>query len=1182
MKKGTVLAMALMAAGLAAAENDVVFRENFNVFRNVFKGQVPGNWQTLVTSSDRADVFVRNGGTLRMISPSNMFLPITDPLADGKVEMTVKAVGFYPNTNYGFNINFRQNVMRRTAESIRFFQRYGEKKMEILYGTYADNLFRKIAGKSIEIDADALKNPCRVSVEFKGKTVVASFAGKTVSFDDVGGTAGQVSICRMNFFDSLELSDFTVSGKELSSVSAAKKFRVELPREPLIEPFFCDVEFSEHELFFEAKLTLSGGPYLTPPGQGNYHGMRTARVDHPYFKVITQDKIIQYNLLDGFMHLANKEIAPAHLYTIVYQEPEWPFTRVIRFFKPTGKFDMAIGAEYFAYRPNIDLDMKDWETVFSRDGETLFKGSAPEKHVSAKLISSPDKKIVGKLPRNSTRVADAIEFAKENHFFYPGEPLDLALQLQGETQPDKVEIALTDAFLKPVKFLEIEPAETIRKVGQRNVAERKYAIHLDALPVGVYHITVKSLDPTVELDRFIAFEVMPENPEDLPAPQASGLPYIYSAETETRGLTTDAFDPFKAAERNFAHYVSGTVFLPWYARETNLYDTLHFYGRKYFAWLGSRCLDKWHLADTMDIIKGADIAHFGVELETGTLVALYRGRRLQDFVEFAKQTKDPFYDIPKLEKLAGKGGGDMEVFVGQENRCIDAETYRHTVTHHWYEWLQFENDKTAQVIHDKLVELRKTNPKIKFACYGPAPIYTGRYMGPEFPYYLSLAKVSPDDVAYLQYEDYPELCNYPESRGSFFLGTLSMTVPQIRIAPEMYGDGFGSGCPDGAVFFAHPPFGIGGNNYFYRTRNRVYEYIYATAFLDKDGFKYWNRFGLQFGTPRYERLRNFLTAWGNAMANKPVKPLRSAAYVFSVDSWKANQGGDAHFTAKAVEGTDVPFVFEAAKVRKTAGEAMAFIYESVSNDGLCAGFQLMAENLKKLKAADCDILVLPPLKGVPQAQLDEIRRLYAEGVTIVSSEDPGNLADLFQVKDGGKFVKVETAKGTEKFLPGLVDATTDVCFGGRFVSDGAEVLIEGEIPVLYKATNGKANAYFFNVPPTAATSDMLWERHGYGRQVISELMISAVREIFARDNRVEAQADCGRLLGAETAKGVVLTHTNNSDEDKIVTITFRKRDPKNRLVSADAPSCRILQDDDKVLKFRFPEKFRSASFFVIE
>ncbi|GEM_PF-1075875 len=1172
--KGAVLAMAFST--LAAAESDVLFYEDFNVFR----GKTAANWETLVTSSDKAEAFVRNGDTFHLISPCNMFMPITDPIADGKVDLTIRAYGFDPKCTYGFNVNFRQDVAKRTAQSIRFLVRANSGKLEIAYGTYADNFFKKIKSETIDVPVDVMKNDCAVSVEFKGDKAIATFNGKSVTLDGVGGTTGQLSICRINFFDSLVLSKFEITGKKAEKPANVKKFRVTLPEAPMGLPIYCDVEFSEHELFYEAVLTLAGGEFLTPPGEGNYHGMRTNRIDHPYFKVITKNKTIEYNLLDGFLHLANKEIAPIHVYTVIYDKPEWPFKRTIRFFKPNEKFDMAIGAKFAAFRPSIDLAMHDWETVFDQDGKTLFAGSSLEKNVTASLTSSPDKQIVAKLPRTSTRVDDAVAFAKANHFFYPGEALEFTLTIKGENLPAKVDLELTNAFLKPMKKLDIVPEKSVEKVGTRDVAVETYRIKLNQLPVGVYHITVKSQDVTVALDRFMAFEVMPEDASQPTAAMASGFPYMYCAETETRGLRTDAFDPFKPFERNFPHYMSGTVFLPWYARETNLYDTVHFFGRKYFAWLGSRCLDKWHLAETEDIWSKADVAHFGVELETGGLIALYRGQRLKEFVEFAKETKDPFYDIPRLEKLAQIDGGNMEAFAGMEDRSLDAETYRYTVVNHFPEWLEFANKSTAKRIHDKLVELRKVNPRLKFACYGPAPIYTGTHMGPEFALYLGLAKTSPDDVAYLQYEDYPELCNYPESRGSFFLGTLSMSVPNIRIAPELYGDGFPSGCPDGAVFFAHPPYGIGNNNYFYRTRNRVYEYIYGTAFLDKDGFKYWDRFGLQFGAARYERLENFLKAWGNAMENLPVRPMRSAAYVFSMDSWNANQRGDAHFGVKGVEGTDVSYILEAAKVRKTAGEMMPFIYENVSNDGLCAGYQLMAENLKNLKAADCDILVLPPLKGVPADQQKEIRRLYNEGVSIICSEEPGDLADLFKVKDGGKFVKVTEAKGTANFLPGVRDVTTDVCFGGRFVSDGAEVLIEGEIPVLYKATNGKANAYFFNAPPTAATADMLWERHGYGRNVVSQLMIQAVQEIFARDNKVEVFASSGRILAAETKSGVAVIHCNNSDEDKLVEITYLKRDPNERLVSFDR-EYQILQDDAKVLKVRFNTKFRSAAFMVI-
>lgn len=1161
----------------ARSSTEVIFQEDFNVFR----GNTPANWETLVTSSDDAEVFVRAGNSFRMISPGNMFMPLTDPICDGRVELTVKAVGFNPKCNYGFNINFRQDIVRRTAQSIRFFNSPDSGKLLISSGTYADNFFRAVECRSIDVPREALKEDFHIAVEFVGDRVLAFFNEEFVSFTQVGGCSGQISINRLNFFDSLELSKFRILGKEEKQVANRRKYCIPLPTEPVIDPFFCDVELIENGTFFEAVLTLSGGSHLTKAGEGNYHGMRTERLDHPYFKVITRNKTIVYNLFDGFMHLACKEIAPKHLYTVIYQEPEWPFKRSIRFARPQGEFNLAAGAKFLAYTPLIDLAMDDWETLFTPEGKVLFSGSSPDKHVTASLLSSQAKKIVSKIPKNSTKYTQAVEFAKVNHFFYEGEPLEFTLQLQGMMLPGKVDITFDNAFLKLLQKLEVIPEEKSERLGVRDIRVRNYRIKLADQPVGVYHISIKSLDDTVPFDRFFAFEVMPDNPASPTAAQVSGLPYMYSALTETRGLTTDAFDPFKPVARDFPHYVSGTVFLPWYARQVNLYDTLHLFGRKYFAWLGSRCLDKWHLTENLDIVREADFAHFGVELQTGTLEQLYRGRHLMDFVEFAKQSGDYFYDIPRLEKLAEDRPVDAERFRGQEELSLDSDTYRHTVVHHWPEWLEFENRRTAQVIHDKLVELREDNPKLKFACYGPAPIYTGRYKGPEFSRYISLSKLAAEDVGYLQYEDYPELCAYPESRGSFFLGTLAMTLPQIPIAPELYGDSFPSGCPDGAVFFAHPPYGIGRNNYFYRTRNRVYEYTYASAFLGDQGFQYWNRFGLQFGSARRERLENFLKAWGNTVEHAPVKPLRSAAYVFSDESWNANQGGDAHFTAKAVEGNDVPMVFEAAKVRKTAGEMMPFFYETVSNDGLCAGFQMMAKNLKNLLAADCDILVLPPLKGVPDEQQQEIRRLYAEGVTIVCSENPGSLADLFQVKDGGRFIKVSMARGTGEFLPGLVDYTTDPCFGGSFISDGADVLLDGEIPVLYRASNGRGNAYFFNVPPTTATADMLWERHSYGRQVISALMIRAAREIFERDNKVELRASCGRILAAETAKGFAIVHCNNCDEDRSVELTFSKRIPNNQLLSFDRPY-QLLQDDDKVLKVRFTTRLRSSAFMVIQ
>ncbi len=477
----------------ATSYEEVIFQEDFNVFC----GNFPANWEILATSSDSVDAFVRAGNCFRMISPGNMFMPLTDPIRDGRIEFTLKAVGFDPQCNYGFHANFRQDIVRRTAHSIRFFNRPDSGKLLITYGTYADNFFRAVESRSIDVPREALKENFHIAVEFAGDQALAFFNEESVSFTRVGGCSGQISINRLNFFDSLELSKFRILGKEEKQILHRGKYCIPLPAEPVIDPFFCDVELMEHGTFFEAVLTLSGGSHLTKAGEGNYHGMRTERLDHPYFKVITRDKTIEYNLYDDFMHLACKEIAPKHLYTVIYQEPEWPFKRIIRFVKPQGEFNLAAGAKFLAYTPLIDLAMDDWETLFTPEGKVLFSGSSPDTQVTARLLSSPTKKIVSKIPKNSTKYDLAVEFAKVNHYFYEGEPLEFILQLQGMMLPEKVDITFDNAFLKPLRKLEVSSEEKSERLGIRSVNVRNYCFNLADQPVGVYHISIKSLDDTV-------------------------------------------------------------------------------------------------------------------------------------------------------------------------------------------------------------------------------------------------------------------------------------------------------------------------------------------------------------------------------------------------------------------------------------------------------------------------------------------------------------------------------------------------------------------------------------------------------------------------------------------------------------------------------------------------------------
>jgi hypothetical protein len=54
---------------------------------------------------------------------------------------------------------------------------------------------------------------------------------------------------------------------------------------------------------------------------------------------------------------------------------------------------------------------------------------------------------------------------------------------------------------------------------------------------------------------------------------------------ETRGMETDAFDPWRGTSDDAAHYTSMACFLPDFGRSRRVADVLHAYGREWFAWI---------------------------------------------------------------------------------------------------------------------------------------------------------------------------------------------------------------------------------------------------------------------------------------------------------------------------------------------------------------------------------------------------------------------------------------------------------------------------------------------------------------------------------------------------------------------------------------------------------------------
>ena len=224
-------------------------------------------------------------------------------------------------------------------------------------------------------------------------------------------------------------------------------------------------------------------------------------------------------------------------------------------------------------------------------------------------------------------------------------------------------------------------------------------------------------------------------------------------------------------------------------------------------------------------------------------------------------------------------------------------------------------------------------------------------------------------------------------------------------------------------------------------------------------------------------------------------------------------------------------------VRTPSTEEAPYAYEMACTHQLNAGFQIDMKNLSKLTAEDVDLLVLPPLNGVPQEQLDVVRRLHGQGVSLLAFEDVATLEDVFGVKDTGVSTPVTKLAATAKFIEECgdkLDALTEVCeqpeCSGHYACADAEVLIDAEIPVLTRKRNGAATACFFNVPPQLVREDQLTERFGLSKQSISELVNSATAAVIAQMSEEPVAVSGGRLIAYESTKGNKVVVVYNPDD----------------------------------------------------
>lgn len=1103
-----------------------IFKEDFACKR----GDLPANWVVEDNTGILTDAIRCGDRSIELLSAGNKIIPIMPEVAN--FELTMKAsVNFELAGKFGIIISFRYHTGLRCGSAFRISPSKTSKQVLLEYGHIHLNSFSPESSQAMPLADFDFDRPFELALRVNGCRASIILEKNTVEFDIPKEYKGKIALSRKHFFDVLGILAFEVNTDEEISCQSEKSFTIPMPDESTQEPIFCDVTERDFGEYFDMQLSFHGGTAEHEPGEGNYHSLRADIMERPFFKVISPAEIDKAILYDGKIVNIVKNLAPDYFYKVLHKKVEWPLCRNIRFPKPGAPVVFAIGFDVYYYWQMKDRAKYPSETLFDAEGSVLYSGESLTDSRKIEFLSNEHKQIAEKLPKDDPRYERALAFARNNHFFMEGEPADFRIRISGKgcVMPSKLDIFLEDAYFQVLEQMSINGVHTRENISALVYDVYEYKVKtLENLKPGVYHLRIRGKDTAI--DDYCAFEVMSKDENALPPPLLSGLPYLYDSRTETRGLMTDGFDVWYGKSVDKCHYISCSNFLPNAAREYNISPTVHAYGREYFLWLGTRCADKWKMDENQDLIRQADYVNIGQEMAKSCLEwrESYAGETLKTFIEFVEKIGDSALDVEGLKQRQ------------REGKTADFASIAYVVENYWEEWLDYANVETHKRMMKYIAHLKEINPKAKFSCYGPEAIYAAHLKGPEFiRTKMNDYMTSKEGLGFYQYEDYPDSCGYELDRGVYFLTSSMMSKPDIRFYPEIYSQSGLQGCPDGAVFYAYPPYGCRQPSPVacLLMKQRVYAYAFATGWFDGKGFRFWDKPGFQacgFTRPWYE---NLLQAWRIVKEYPPERPLRGNAFVSSMESCRGQKKAfyDISSDEELVDPVDGAWYFG---VRKSATEDVPNAYQCAYRHSLCAGFQLMMEALPGLSAEDTDLLVLPPLKGVSQNYIDKIRSLHEAGVNLLAFENVPGLEDIFGVYDTGRTFNVRHLEGVNGFMEGEEEWCDNChCHGSHAVKD-AQILIQAEIPVLTLKKNANGLAAFFNVPPHLVVPSQLRESIGYGKESISRFMNNAVAKIVSHLSRPLVKADAGRLIAYKSRNGRIVLIVCNQDKRQCITVNI--------------------------------------------
>ncbi len=931
-----------------------------------------------------------------------------------------------------------------------------------------------------------------VSIKVEGNTLNGTIGECEFSFT-IEPARGHIALERKNFVGEWIIQELRITSKEEFPVKTV------LPEKTVFIPMRDggDIPYS----FTYRAETVGGQCYLIAELGGGTATRELNRDDRPGQYIAEQDRITspfvilrngdkkkEFNLYHGTKIICDPNIYWECLKDY-FKHPDMPIKAVFPIDETDITENTAISFGYEEMRCTGYMAQSGGpsEFMYDIDGNLLYEGDALKESVF-ELYSPADKYATTLIPEGTYKREDVIKHLAGNHYFHIDERISLEMVMKT--------LLTAEYFSVKAEIRDVYDNETLAtpnpeigidtwKFGYTSISAK---VQNPPLPLGVYRIvfTIYYGDKVYKTYNKV-FEVFDKDAKISPA-LASGLPFTFSMPNEQKWLMSNTFDLWNPKPScDDVHYISCATNTPIEAEKQKTWELLPIFGRKWYVWLNSRvCLD-WKMESHPEVIKYCDYLYANLENNfaprvTSYLIAPYQNPKFREHLhEFLEKNPDIAKKITYTPCQADEEYTESKPIDESEKtfeyKAFTYDNLKSLLETCHTEWFDFINGRLSEMARLQNERLRKINPNIKRAFYGPFFQYV---MG-TVSYHSARAfgyNPGPDlakDVftGFAVFEDYPSACAYQTYRGAFAAMTLLLHCPGLVLYPEQY-NGSDGGCIDGAVKFAYAPMGkYDTPPYFNSTHS--FEYAFNTPYKTEDGYHYWTSYGFHRRDHAPDEADKLAKDWKNVILHSPKKPLRTMAMITE------------YYDEEDVFNGEILSLHGYTEFSNVSEEGHGYIYDCAREAGLNAPFALKSETLASLSKEECDVLVIPTLKFASDETKKEIRRLYEEGVSLVAVSDVCGLEDIFGVKENTQSIFITelcTNNESELIYP------NESPF--KYEANGAKVIMTADstIPVILK--NNKA--LLINAPISKLGHECFEGREGKTKNNVSELLKETLKK----------------------------------------------------------------------------------------